>query len=382
MGVAIGVAVLIVVQSVMNGFNRETKDNIVNTQGEVRVECSSLMKNPGNFEKFFLDDASVASVSPYASGVVMLLYGNRPVFPMIKGIDLKKECQVMALEKFVKSGKIDELSEETVFMGSGLARSLGLRVGDAVDIYSPLIVASIDSEDMRLPREMRVCCIFETGVSYVDNASILCPLSFMQDLYELDEGIHGMLIKLKDSESVDDFVERMRNSLPCEINIFSWKELNKDLLFVLRLEKTMMFFVLMFILLVASFSISSTLMTSVVRKTREIGLLRALGATKTHVTLYFFVQGLLIGCSGTFLGCIFSWFVLCHRDFIVDFTAKIFNSSWMLSKFSHFVHLPVDCSAGEIVIIVLFSVLICTLAGMFPAWKAMCIEPAIALRNE
>ncbi|MDR1458385.1 MAG: FtsX-like permease family protein [Puniceicoccales bacterium] len=304
------------------------------------------------------------------------------MFPLVKGINLEKECQVLTLSRFVKSGKIDELNEDTIFIGSGLARSLGLRVGDSVDIYSPLIMANMDSEDVRLPREMKICCIFETGVNYVDNNSILSSLHFMQELYDLGNAIHGSFIKLNDRESVDDFVERMRDILPHSVNILSWKELNKDLLFVLQLEKTMMFFTLMFILLVASFSISSTLMTSVVRKTKEIGLLRALGATKFQVTMYFFIQGLLIGSCGTFLGCIFSWLVLRYRDFIVDLIAKIFNSSWMLSKFSNFVHLPSACSGQEIVIIMVFSILICTLAGIFPAWKAMRIQPAIALRNE
>ncbi|MDR2735381.1 MAG: ABC transporter permease [Puniceicoccales bacterium] len=381
-GVAIGVAVLIVVQSVMNGFNNQTKSNIINTQGEVRVECSSMTGDLEFLEKFFTNDASVSAVSSYATGVVILRYEDRTAFPLVKGVDLGKECQVMALERFVKSGKIDELDDGTIFLGSGLARSLGLRVGDMVDIYSPRMITTIGSDDVQLPREVRVGCIFETGVNYVDNGSGICSLPFIQDLCDLGSGIHGMVIKLNVRESIDDFVRRMRSVLPSAVTIFSWKELNKDLLFVLQLEKTMMFFTLMFILLVASFSISSTLMTSVVRKTKEIGLLRALGATRFQITMCFFIQGLLIGCCGTFLGCLFAWLVLRYRDFIVDLMAKIFNSSWMLSKFSNFVYLPVACSGYEITIIVLFSVFICMLAGVFPAWRAMRVQPAIALRNE
>ncbi len=381
-GVMLGVAVLIVVLSVMNGFGDELRRKIVETYGDVRVETGGIMVNQEEVMRKLQTLPGVAAVAPYAQGMAMLQAGNRPAFPYLLGVDMERELRVVPLASFMVVGRVEDLDDDSVFLGSELAASLGAHVGQNVDVYSPLLLERLKRDEILLPRQVRVAGVFETGWNQVDSNTVICTLRTMQDLYGLGRGVHGVSVRLKPGEDPDESAAKAAALLGGDFHAVSWLQSNRDFLFVLQLEKNMLMFIILFIILVASFSIASSLLTSVVRKTKEIGVLGALGARPRQVAVCFCVQGFFIGVSGTLLGIALAVTALAFRNDVVHAFARLTHSEAALLRFYQFSNLPASYSARDFVIIITSAIVIATLAGLLPAWRAARLKPVEALRSE
>jgi lipoprotein-releasing system permease protein len=378
-GVTLGVAVLVVVQSVMNGFQVEIRRNLVRVQGEIRVERLGLIEDLAVFEKEMQKFDEIEAIAPYGYGIVMLIYDGRPAFPLAKGIR-EDEAKVTGVGESLKFCSLEKLDSDHIILGEQLAMQLGIRLGDRVELYSPLALESLQNDDIIFPREVEVMGFFEAN-DYDKNA-FLCSLERMQDLYALGEGAHGFTIKVKSGYSVEKFAAKLQEQLGSEYRVIDWIHGNGELLFALRWEKTMMFFVLLFILLVASFSISSMLVTNVVRKVREIGVIIAMGGNRWGIARCFCLQGFFVGICGIFLGILSGMVVLYYRDGIINIVDKILTGNNAQNYLSQFTHLPVAYAMGDFIFIGLFSLLICIFSGIIPGLKAARIHPANALRYE
>jgi lipoprotein-releasing system permease protein len=381
-GVMLGVAVLIIVLSVMNGFGDEIREKIVETNGHVRVENGGIMLDQEAVMAKIRGLPEVAAVAAYARGMVMLQAGNRPSFPVIQGIDVEHAQDVIPLAKFLLAGRVEDLDDDSVFLSSELAASLGIRVGQKVEIYSPLLLERLKKDEILLPRELRVAGIFETGWNQVDSNTVICPLRLMQELYGLGHGVHGVSIRLKPDFDSDEVAAKLNALFSGSYRAISWIDSFRDFLFVIQLEKNMMFFFLLFIVLVASFAIASSLLIAVVRKTREIGLIGALGGKPRQVAACFCFQGFFIGVAGTALGIAFAVTALTFRNEVVHTFARLTQSEAALLRFYQFSNLPLSYSVRDFALIIASSVAIATLAGLLPAWRAARLKPAEALRNE
>lgn len=381
-GVALGVVVLFAVSSVMDGFQGEICSKIIATQGQIRVDSEGVIRNSEAIRRALLEDPSVAQASPYAMGVLMLQFGNKSAFPFAKGMEVATECEVVPLKDFISEGALEALDDFSMVISSGLADRLGIRIGDSVEVYSPLMLQDLRSDELLLPRSFDIAAIYNSGWNQVDANSILLTMGAMGELFAMGAGdAHGLALKLCNGADLSKVVVRLRKNFP-DLRICGWQEMNGDFLFILKLEKTMMMFVLLFILLIASFSIASSLMISVVKKRREIGLLRALGAAKRDISLIFFFEGAIIGVVGSVLGLIFGYVALILRNNILTILAKLVGINDFLLKFYDFARLPVKYSASNIATIVAFTMLICCLAGLIPALAVAKINPSHALRNE
>jgi lipoprotein-releasing system permease protein len=381
-GVMLGVAVLIIVLSVMNGFGDEIREKIVETNGHVRVENGGIMTDQEAVMAKIRGVPGVAAVAAYAHGMVMLQAGNRPSFPVIQGIDVEHAQDVIPIAKFLLVGRVDDLDDDSVFLSSELATSLGIRVGQKVEIYSPLLLERLKKDEILLPRELRVAGIFETGWNQVDSNTIICSLRLMQELYGLGHGVHGVSVRLKPGFDSDEVAAKLNAVFSGSYRAISWIDSFRDFLFVIQLEKNMMFFFLLFIVLVASFAIASSLLIAVVRKTREIGLISALGGKPRQVAACFCFQGFFIGVAGTALGIGFAVTALTFRNEVVHAFARLTQSEAALLRFYQFSNLPLSYSVRDFVLIITSSVVIATLAGLLPAWRAARLKPVEALRNE
>ena len=382
LGVALGVAVLFIVQSVMNGFQNDIQSNIVKSQGQLRVESSGTITHFDYqfLEKSFSNFQEIARISPYVTGEIVILRNNTSGFALAKGIDPNTESGVTCIQPTQSVKSIRDLSNNEVFIEENLFHSLQLTLGDVIEVYSLPMIFEISEDNIPLPREARVVGIFAAG-SYNLNG-IIAPISFLQDLYSLENEIHGITLKLHPSVDVSKFAETLQNKLGMYYKVTDWKNFNKELLFALRWEKTMMFFVLLFILLIASFSISCTLITNVVRKTKEIALINAIGGSRRGILLCYCFQGFFIGILGTIGGMLMGFVVLAFRNSITATLEKLLCNNSASNYLSQFVHLPVQYSSTDIFIISALSIGICTLAGLFPAIKACHINTARALRFE
>jgi lipoprotein-releasing system permease protein len=384
-GVALGVALLIVSISVMGGFGREIRRMIVDTQGDVQIRAGGALPDSERAMATVSQVPGVVGVTPFAEGVVLLEYQLRPAFPTIQGVDINRVNSVIPLDEYVRVGRLSDLDDDSVILSAGLARSLGARIGSRVEVTSPLLLEKYRADEFMLPRELEVVGIFEIGHQSLDSSMVLVTLRLMQELYGLEDQVHGLNVKLTPGLDVDRAARAINAVLPPVAPgavARSWADANQDFLFVIQLEKNMIFFLLTFIILVAAFSVTSSLLIAVVRKTREIGLLSAMGGTARDVAWCFALQALLVGFAGTGLGAAFGFLALRFRNEAVGAFTRLTGSEEALLRFYEFSRLPAYLSGRDLVLILSLAVAICALAGVLPAWRAARLKPVEALRSE
>ena len=384
-GVILGVATLIVVISVFNGFGYEIRSKIADTFGDLRVVNGGLLGDPDGLAEILESKESVDTAIPFAQGIVMVLYKNKPLAPIVEGIDVRSDREVQKYGNYLLDGSMDEFDDDSILVSSGLAGQLGLTVGDEVEMYTPLMMLKLlesDGSDVLLPRLVRVGGIFQTGWQRVDENTVISTLRLMQDLYNLGEGAHGIRIELKPGFETEEEGREITESLGRPYYAQTWMDANGDYLSIIKLEKRMMFFLLFIIVIVASFSIMSSLLTFVIRKTREIGLFAAMGATPRQLAACFCLQGMIIGVAGTLLGIGLGRTLLYFRNDITSTLSSLLSVSDSMNQIYGFAYLPARVQSGDLIVISLLSILIATLAGLVPAYQASKMNPVEALRSE
>lgn len=382
-GVALGVMVLTIVTSVMGGFGYEIRRMIVETEGEVTIKPRVLLEDAPTTLATVRRIPGVAAASPYAKGPVMVMSQGIPAFPIFRGLELDSVGSVTNLARFVSpAGALDQLDDDAVILSAQLAQTLGVRIGDTVEIYSPLLIEKLKSDEVFLPRQFRVVGQLYVGHQQLDSSMVYGTLRAAQEIYGLGHRVHGINLRLSPGVAEDAVVARLNAALPRDQRAYLWMESWADFLWVLNLEKSINFFLLLFIVIIAAFSVMSSLLISVVRKTREIGLLGALGASARQVALCFCAQAFVIGVAGTGLGLALGFGILAVRNEIVHGLTKMLQREGTLQQFYQFADLPAHTLPRDLVVTTVAAIVISTLAGLFPAWRAARLKPVEALRGE
>lgn len=387
LGVALGVALLVVTTSIMGGFGHEIRRMIIDTQGEVQIASAAPIPAPDELIGLIEKHPEVQAASAYARGFTQLTFNNKPVYPTFLGVDLQRINRVVPFERYVRRGTFDALDDDSVIVSVMLARSLDLQLGDEVEVLSPIGLQKMmqgDSGDVFLPRVLRVAGIYEIGHPQLDGNTVIVSLRLMQELYGLGDSVHGISIRLK--PGADEFaaaaaINRDLRDRP-QVEALTWFESNVDFQNIIRFEKNMVFFLLTFIVIVAALSIMSSLTIAVVRKTREIGLLGALGGRRRDVALCFCAQGFFLGLVGTAAGLLIAWGVIAWRVEIVTILAHMTVSEEVFQQFYGFINLPSYTSSTDLVVIIVGSVASATIAGLLPSLRAAKLKPVEALRSE
>lgn len=381
-GVMLGVMIMVIVQSVMGGFGEIYRDVIVKTNGHIRIQSGKVMYDSQAIIDYLERQPEVEAAEPYAQGPVMLQHGNRPAFPYLRGFDVTRPAQVVPIGDFLVAGNLDDLDDESILLSSSLASQVGAGMGSTVEVYTPLMLERLEHDEMLLPRELLVVGLYETGWVHFDSNTMVCTLRLMQELYGLEGGVHGVAISLKETVDEFAFAKHIREELSPPNRVYTWMDLFEDYLWVLKLEKNMMFFLLFFIVLVAAFVIANAQLMTVIRKTHEIGLLGALGATPRQLVACYCFQGFFIGLIGTLLGIGAGLVALYFRNDVIHAFARLTDSHEVLLKFYQFANLPAHYATGDFIAITLCALVLTTLAGLVPAWRAARLNPAEALRYE
>lgn len=382
LGVAVGVALLVVTTSIMGGFGHGIRGMIVDTQGEIQVMGEGLIDDPLELVDFLEKTPGVAGATPFARGVVMLQYQNRPDFPEIQGVDLARVGKVIPLNRYMIAGTLDDLDDDSILVSSQLARGMGMRIGGEAEIFSPLMLEKLKQDEILLPRGVRIAGVFEIGHQHLDRRMIIAPLRLMQELYGLGATVHGVSVRLVPGTDEFAVARRLNDTLPAGRRALTWFESAADFQNIIRFEKYMVFFLLTFIVAVAALSIMSSLLISVVRKTREIGLLGALGGKPRHVAACFCAQGFFLGVTGTVAGLLLAWLVITFRNDIVRVLARFTVGEDVFRQFYGFVNLPSHTTGADLGLIIVGTLVASTLAGLLPAWRAARLKPVEALRSE
>ncbi|MFP4674474.1 MAG: ABC transporter permease [Opitutales bacterium] len=382
-GVMLGVCVLIIVQSVMNGFGEGIRSRLVSTHGDIRIRSNEVLEDWKEVIERLRSEPEVRAAAPFAEGVVMLEHERRPQFPMVRGIDPGAEEDVVSLEDFLTVGTTDDLHDKSVFLGEGLARSLKAGPGASVEVFSPLMLERLEKDEVLLPKEFEVAGLFRTGSPDVDGNTMIMTLRAMQETYGLGDGVHGIALKLQPEIDAEAYARGLDEGwLDPSLNPVSWREAHQDFLFVVEMEKRVISFIIIFIILVASFSIAIALMMAVIRKTREIGLLVAMGARPRQVAYGFCCQGFVIGVVGALTGIGLALLCLRYRQPILAAYTTLTGTTVNFLGVYDVYELPVHYLMSDFIMVSAFAILISTLAGLLPAIRAARLKPADALRSE
>lgn len=394
-GVTLGVAVMIVVISVMSGFDREWHDRILGFNAHLKVfkndetpleDFSAIMAKVGA-------NPRVRGVAPFLRGQVMIktqpTSGNpRIIAPILRGIDPDVEGKVSNLPRSMKEGKYD-VSGNGLLIGRDLAFGMNLSVGDRVNIYSPNSLEKMDrargktNAEAILPEEFTIRGVFDVGFADYNSSIVICSLENMQRLYELgDDQVHGLQVMLSDAFLASQVREELKTTLPPGLRVQTWTEETPYIFNALAVEKNMMFYLLFFIMIVAAFGIVNSQITFVVQKTREIGILKALGATNGQVLWIFLSQSVIVGVLGVGVGLGLALLALAYRNQFLHLMNQVTGRELLPSAIYQIYDLPAEIQTGDIVAICGAAFGACLLAGLFPAWKASRLQPVEALRYE
>jgi lipoprotein-releasing system permease protein len=381
-GVIIGVWALIVVISVMSGFDRELRSKLMGMHAHVNVTGGVIPKSE-ELTATLLKEPRVKAASPFVMGLVLVEFNKRVATPYLKGIDPKREVQVSKLGEYIADGRgALDLDGEKVVIGRELSAQYGIYLGDKITVYSPRTIEK-KGEEVYLPMELTVTGVFHSGMFEYDASLIFTSLETAQELYNLHNEVHGVELMTDDpflgAKQVADHLNR---KLPIGLRAQTWAEQNQRILGAIQVEKTTMFFILLLLVVVAAFCIMSTLITSTVQKTKEIGVLKSLGATAGQISRLVLVQGFIVGVFGVIVGLTLGLLTIHNLTPIQDFLSRVLGVEVFPREIYNFTRIPAYLAWRDALTIAVSAMAICTLGGLIPALWAARLEPVEALRHE
>ena len=394
LGVTLGVMVLIVVISVMSGFDKELRDKILGFSPHLRVTSwdNRSLADYAILAHKISELPSVKGVAPFVIGQVLIetqpTHGQAvEAAPYFRGVDPSREQDVSILHDSIVAGEFD-LDGRSVLLGGDFARDMGIRVGDRIAVYSAndlrrMRDAQREGEEVAVAAEdFTVRGIFDVGY-YEYNANwIVVSLENAQEFNDLDDTVHGLMIMAHNPDDAADIRMEIVSAIGPEYRIALWTEENSSLLNAIIVEKNVMFIVLFFVMIVAAFGITSTLITFVVQKTREIGMLKALGCTGGQICLLFLSQSAFVAVTGTICGFGLGMLMLHYRNEFLAVMNRLTGFELFPADIYGFNQLPALIVPYDIMIICGSALVISILGGVIPAWKAGRLEPVEALRHE
>ena len=382
LGIVLGVATLIIVMSVMNGFRSELLKRIIGLNGHISVYHNSApIKDFDNLAVRLGEVPGVLSVTPQLQGQVMALVEGRATGALVTGVRRSALEAREFIKKNIINGSIESFAAQpNVILGSRLAERLALEVGDKITLISPSSTPTAFGSMPRL-RSFRVSAIFNIGMFEYDNTLIFMPLNFAQDFFKSGDSVNVLEITVDEPEKVASIRSTLNQALGKSLRAVDWKQKNSSFFKALNVERNVMFLILTLIIVVAAFNIISSMIMLVNDKRASIAILRTMGATRGAVMRVFFLSGASVGIAGTFLGSvlglIFCWNIESIRQFLQYFTGtELFSAEiYFLSK------LPAEVDSIEVVFVMGMSLILSLVASLYPSWRAARTDPIEALRN-
>ena len=384
LGIALGVMALIVVLSVMNGFEKELRGRILGMVSHVTVSSyRDSLQEWRDLRAQTLQHPDVIGGAPYTEAEAMISNLSSVSGALIRGIDPELEIEVSEIHQQMKFGELSDLvaGEYGIILGSGLANTLDVVPGDRVTMVTPQATASPVGFLPRL-RRFKVVGVFEIGVYEYDRSSALIHYQDASKLFRLDGGVNGLRLKLNDLDVAPYVRQELKEEIGLQYWISDWTLRHSNYFKAVRTEKTVMFIILSLIVAVAAFNIVSTLVMVVTDKQADIAILRTLGMSPLSVMWVFMVQGTLIGLIGTLLGLVGGVTVASYIDVIIPALEHFFQTQFLPRGVYPITELPSEMKQSDVIKITLLSFGVSVVATLYPALRASKTRPAEALSYE
>jgi lipoprotein-releasing system permease protein len=384
LGVALGVAALITVLSVMNGFEKELRQRILGMTSHAFITgTDGTLSDWQSLQTRLTGYPELVDSAPFVEGQAMLSQGSRVRGTLVRGIDPALEPRVSAIGDKIIAGQLDDLKPGSfdIILGKDLANAMGVGVGDKITMITPHVTPTPAGVIPRLKR-LDVIGIFEIGMYEYDSALAIMNMEDAAKLFKIPNKVTGLRLELDDVYKAPRILRELLTTLPTSYRGADWTYQHANFFRALKTEKTVMFVILMLIVAVAAFNIVSTLIMMVTDKQADIAILRTLGMTPTDIMAIFMVQGTLIGLFGTLLGIIGGVSLALNVETIIANIEQILGYQFLPADVYYISNLPSDLHWNDVTIIGITAFVLSLLSTIYPSWRAAKIRPAEALRYD
>jgi lipoprotein-releasing system permease protein len=384
LGLMVGVAVLIVVLSVMNGFERELKTRILSVTSH-----ATLTGLTGNLKDWRRDQAQalklpgVVAAVPYIEAQALLMHGAHTAGTAIRGVLPEQERRAVGLAERIQGGRIEDLADGSyrIILGDALAAALAVQVGDDLVLIAPQGNATPAGIEPRM-RRFRVSGIFHSGMYEYDRGLALLQLRDAARIYQMGDSVTGVRLTLKDAFLAPRVVRDLAVALGGGYYVSDWTRIHSNFFRSIEITKSMLFVILLLVVAVAAFNIVAALVMVVKEKRSDIAILRTLGARPSSILAAFSIQGAFIGLAGTSAGAALGLLLAANLEALVHALERVLGTHFLDAKVYFMSDLPAYAQTGDVLRICGVAFALCALATLYPAWRAAGIQPAEALRHD
>jgi lipoprotein-releasing system permease protein len=386
MGVAVGVMALIVVLAVMTGFEEEITEKIVGMTAHVlvRKHGNSGVEDYADVTDGIQEVEGVVAATPFIYNQVMLTTEFGITGAVLRGIDPDTIGDVTSLVRNTKYGSVEALkSSESpgIIIGSELASTLGVSLGQWINVVTPL--GTMTPMGMAPKRErFRVVGVFTSGYYEYDTSFAYILISSAQRFFGMPDVVTGIEVKVRDVYRAKEVAAKIERALGFPYWTMDWMAMNRNFFKALKMERVAMFIILTLIVFVAALAIVTTLIMVVMDKTRDIAVLKSMGATTASIMKIFIFEGLIIGVVGTIMGTVFGLLIAYNIEPISQFLEAVFRFKFLPGDVYYIDELPSTVRLLDVALINGVGILLSFLATLYPSWKGAKLDPAEALRYE
>ncbi len=383
-GIALGVATLIIVMSVMNGFKADLMSRILGLNGDLSVYGAGV---PIDGYEGIVDRIRqiprVVSAAPIVEGQVLLSAGAYSAGGLVHGMELGDLRALHEISDNVRAGSLADLrGDDAVMIGATLAARANLDVGSRLTLVSPNGAATAFGTVPRV-RAYRVVAIFDAGVNDYNASVVFLPLAAAQVYFQMPGGASLVQVTTRDADDVGQVAPEIRQALSGEaLRVLDWTHSNNALFGAVQVEQNVMFLILTLIILVAAFNVISSLIMMVKDKTRDIAVMRTLGATRGAVMRIFLMCGASVGVTGTLAGTAIGIVFCLNIERIKDLVQRITGTELFNPEIYYLEHLPAKLEWPQVTQVIVMALALSLLATLYPSWRAARTDPVEALRHE
>jgi lipoprotein-releasing system permease protein len=388
LGVTLGVGALIVVLSVMAGFQQRLTEKIIGFNAHITVAMADggVLYDYDKLLNLIRKQPDVLAASAIIRGPVLVQHQSNMSPAFIKSVPVDGDDPALPIKKYLIMGEW-ELRDDSVIVGKEWSKRNGAFPGDKITIFGAAQVMNFLHRNDKnpvttLPEDLIIRGVFETGQFDYDLNYMLVSTETAQKIWGMTDAVHGITVRLKDPDQAEEVKDQLNKIMPSTLHARTWMDDNRDLFNAIGIERVVMACILCLILMVAAFGLCSTLITTTIQKSREIGLMKALGANDLQVCGVFLFHGTVVGVVGTISGTVLGLVILRYLNVIRDFLLYAFHIQVFSSSVYGLPEIPAVVNSTQIVIIDIVAVVICVLAALIPAVSAATLAPARALRYE
>jgi lipoprotein-releasing system permease protein len=382
LGIMLGVATLIIVMSVMNGFRVELLGRIIGLNGHLSVFASQgSMTGYDALAERVKQVPGVLAVHPLIEGQVLASANGRNTGAAVRGMSERDLAGEALLAHHIVAGSLDEFTGNTVMIGDKLAFRLGIKLGDAITLLSPNGSATAFGTVPRV-KAYRVVAFFDVGMYEYDSNFVFMPLKAAQLYFQLPDAVSTLQVFVNDPDRAGAIGAAVQQQLGGQFRVYDWQQSNSAYFGAVQVERNVMFIILSLIILVAAFNIISSMIMMVKDKTRDIAILRTMGATRGMILRIFMLSGASIGFVGTLLGLALGIAFTTHIEQIRELVQDVLHVNVFNAEIYFLTQIPARIDPHEVVMVLAMAFGLSFLATLYPSWRAARLDPVEALRYE